>query len=132
MLVVLRAISLGGALTMPVGDGTDPNHEPPYLVLRRTSTGLVEGPMDDLDADEEVRWQVNGVGVTAEQAELAIDMARLALTEPALTAALTAGSSGRVCQYISLDFSQEPRNDLGVTEPLFEAVDQYMVKTTPA
>ena len=132
MLTLLRAISLGGAVTMPVGDGADPNHEPPYLILMGGSSGVIEGSMveGDLDADEELRYQVNGCGKTREQAQWASDKARGVLTKSALTTALSASS--RVCQYCFLDFHREPRNDLGVTEPLWESVDQYLVKTTPA
>jgi hypothetical protein len=131
---ILAAIPLGGGVAMPVGDGTDPNHELPYLILMRVNTGLVEGSMeeDDLDADEELRVQINGCGATRAQAEFASDRARRVLKKSSITAALVAAGAGRVCQYCTLDGGREPRNDLGMTTPLWEAVDQYLVKTTPA
>jgi len=134
VIAVCGAISLGGAVTMPVGDGGDPNHAPPYLIVMLTNNGLVEGSFteDDLDADEELRIQVDGVGVTRAQAEMASDKARAVLTKSAITAALAAAHANRVCQYCFLDFSRGARNDLGMTAPLWESADQYLIKTTPS
>jgi hypothetical protein len=128
-IAVLEGISLGGSNTLQVGDGSDPNHEKPYAVVTVVPGGQHEGPMDDLNADEEIRIQVTGIGETREQADWVCDKARLALTREAMDTELA--SASRKILSLDLDFGFIARDDRGLTEAVFVAFDQYALSTTP-
>ncbi len=118
-----------GPNAVAVGDGGDPNHEPPYLVVKRATSFNFEGPFDNPDADEEVRVMVIGVGDTREQADGARDIARAVMTKANLTKELA--KSNRSCMSLFLDLSYDQRFDRGRATPRFSAVDQYLVTHTP-
>lgn len=126
---VLETI-VAGTGTIAVGDATDPNHAPPYLILSEIASFDVEGSMapDDLESDVVLRFQVTAVGSTAEQARGARDAARAVLTVDAVDDEI----SGRVTMYLLVDISFAPTDVLGLPEPRFSAADQYLWKTTPS
>ncbi len=120
-----------GQNAIAVGDGTDPNHEPPYLVVKRVTTFNYEGPFDNPDADEELRVMVIGVGDTREQADFARDRAREKMTKTGLTEQWEKDGLARVCMNILIDISYDQRFDRGRAVSAFSAVDQYLVSHTP-
>jgi len=120
-----------GANNISVGDGTDPNHNPPYLVVKRVSSFNFDGPMDNPDADEEVRVSVIGVGDTREQADRARDEGRKVLTKQGLTDQFANDGLARKCMTLFLDLAYDQRFDRGRATARFSAVDQYLVKHTP-
>ena len=120
-----------GQNAIAVGDGTDPNHEPPYLVVKRVTTFNYEGPFDNPDADEELRVMVIGVGDTREQADFARDRAREVMNKTELTAQWASDGFARTCMKVELDISYDQRFDRGRAVSAFSAVDQYLVMHTP-
>jgi len=130
---LLKEIDVGNGNTMQVGDGTDPNHEPPYLVVTQPSSLGVEGSMleGDEDSDETVRVQITGVGDLRYQADWARDQARIALTRRNLKEHLDRLSAGRSVIKCELDFSTQDRWDRGIGQTVYSAVDQYLITTTP-
>lgn len=129
VVAVLEAISVGGANTMKVGDGTDPNHERPYLVVTTIPGGRYEGPLDDTNADADIRIQVTGIGDTREQADWACDKAKAALTKAALDTELAGDSRKVLTVDLVLEFGA--RDERGMTQPTFVGFDQYQIATTP-
>ncbi len=122
-----------GSNPMPVGDGSDPNHEPPYIVIKRATSFNLEGPFDNPDADEEVRVMVIGVGTTREQADVARDKVRYHMTKSSLSEQMAKEpGSERTCMSLFLDLSYDQRFDRGRGVARFSAVDQYLVRHTPA
>ncbi len=127
---VLEAISLG-ATTMLVGRGEAPDCDPPYLVVTTPPGSSFTGPISDPDNDGVSRIQVRAVGTTKEQAELALDKARAAISVSALQAEY-AGNGRRVIRAF-LDIYQGGITEFrGLPDEQFSEVDQYEVYTTPA
>jgi hypothetical protein len=130
IISLLRTIELDGE-PLPVGDGEDPNHEYPFIVVRQISMLNVEGPPTDTDADSQIRIQVSGAGGTREQADFARDLVRPLLTRNTLDEWFAVQDVPRAVITLTLDMSRTDRFDRGTAAPIFNAVDQYLIGTTP-
>lgn len=130
VMAALESITLGGG-SMVVGDGVAPDCDPPYLIATGVPGGSFTGPLSAVDEDELARVQVRAVGVTREQAELALDLSRDVMTVALLQANYT--GNGRRITNVELDVYRGGLTEgQGVPEPYFSEIDQYLVRTTPA
>ena len=117
---------------VPVGDGIAPDCEGPYMMVTAVSMRPYTGPFGDMESDSDDRIQISGIGATREQADSMRDAIRLALTVAALDTQFTADSESRRTMKVNLDMSPVTRReDRGLPNPIFTAIDQYMIETTP-
>lgn len=139
LMAVLQTIDIGadqdGYELMPVGWGIAPNAPLPYLVLTSFSSREGEGPMNDIQADTPDIYQISAFGESAQQAEAALSLSRIALTKLALQTALdeeTNGVDDRHIMFIMGTLNgQLFRDERGMPEPVFGVFDQITIKTTP-
>ena len=121
------------AAGLTVGDASGKNpatgelYARPYVVVYG-DLGALDGPMGDRFADLSQTVTLHGVGDGPEQAQWVGDKARVALLSDAVTVA------GRATLYVApiTGATQPVQRDDDVQPPLFYAVDQYTVATTPA
>jgi hypothetical protein len=119
VLATLRAAGV------TVGNASGAGLTSPYCVLY-TDVGALDGPLGDRFADLTQTLFVHGIGTGPEQAQWEADKARVALLTMPITVA------GRAVLSITHVTSQPARRDDAVQPPLFYAVDQYRLATTPA
>jgi hypothetical protein len=110
---------------LTVGDGTGAGLTTPYVVVY-TDSGDVDGPLGDRYADLTQTVFIHAVGTGPEQAQWAADKARAALLTTAVTVA------GRTVLYLDHVTSVPVRRDDSIRPPLFLAIDQFALATTPA
>jgi len=102
------------------------------MMVTAVSMRPYTGPFGDMESDSDDRIQISGIGATREQADSMRDTIRLALTVAALDTQFTADSESRRTMKVNLDMSPVTRReDRGLPNPIFTAVDQYMIETTP-
>ncbi len=117
---------------VPVGDGVAPDCDKPYVIVTSRSPMKYTGPFSDIEADSADRIQFSAVGVTRAQADSVRDAIRDALTVVALDAEFTSQSVSRRTLTVTLDVSPGTRKeDRGLPNPIFTAIDQYIIETTP-
>ena len=120
---VLAAMATTGR---PVGDGEAPTKTDfPYLVLHDITGGLLDGPIADPDADVAWAYQVDAVGLTADQSRWMADKATTALGNVTVAGRTVmrnerVGGTGRT------------RREDGLGEPtIFTHVAVWHLHTTP-
>ena len=130
---VLKAcIAIAESTGVIVGDDVAPDCPRPYAVVSSVSSRSYTGPLGDTEADSADRIQFAAVGDTREQADLIRDDIRLALTRTALDAQFTTLTANRRVLLVELDIPRgTQRDDRGLPNPIFTAMDQYMIETTP-
>ena len=102
------------------------------MMVSAVSMRPYTGPLSDSEADSDDRIQISGIGDTREQADSMRDAIRLALTTAALDAEFDTASELRRTLNVKLDMSPVMRReDRGLPNPIFTAIDQYMIETTP-
>jgi len=128
VLNVLRA-----NLTKPVGDGEAPEGcSPPYVVVTGIVSGGLTGSIASPEVDAKDRIQVASVGNSREQADWLRDQCRAILFYDTIDADLAVQAVDRRCLRMWVDVSTGlARDDRGLPEPLFSALDQYIIETTP-
>lgn len=111
----------------PVGDAeADFNIDPPFLILFLISSPPPTGDLTNYQSIVTFRYQVTAIGTTQEQAQMLLDKARAVMERDDLSI------SGRRVMMLQLDFTRgDIREERGVPEPVFSAVDQYLLMTTP-
>ena len=118
--------------TMEVGDATAPDCDKPYTIVSNVSGPRYEGPMDNTEIDGQDRIQFSSIGETRDQADRNKEIVRAELTVEALTAQFVIDSVARRCTMLVLDIPRGTRRDeRGLPDPVFQAVDQYLINTTP-
>lgn len=120
------------AASITVGDGTAADCEKPYTVLTTVSGPRYDGPMDNTEIDGSDRFQFSSVADTRDQADWLREKVRTALTVEALDAQFVTDAVARRTMLLILDIPRGTRRDeRGLPEPVFMAVDQFLVNTTP-
>ncbi len=126
ILAVLRAAGI------EVGDATAPDCEKPYTIVSAVSGPRYDGPMDNTEADGSDRFQFSSVAVTRDSADRNRQLVRDALTVEALDAQFVVDAVARRTMMLILDIPRGTRRDeRGLPDPVFLAVDQYLINTTP-
>jgi len=127
IITTLQTIQLGPT-AMEVGDGVAPECDPPYLIVNVGPGGTYSGDMANPESDHIARVIVVAIGETAEMARLALDEARTVMVRETIDDNL----ANRRVMYAWLDVTRvDVREERGLPDPLFSAVDQYIVATTP-
>ncbi len=130
--VLDACIVIAKSTNVPVGDGVAPDCDKPYIVVSSVSSQRYSGPLSDGEADSNDRIQFSSVGETREQADLVRDSVRAALTTSTLDAEFVTATANRRVLELILDIPRGiQRDDRGLPNPIFLAVDQYMISTTP-
>ena len=130
--VIEACIAIAESTGRTVGDGVAPDCPKPYVVIDSVSSRAYTGPFGDTEADSADRIQFAAVGDTREQVDSIRDDIRLALTVAALDAQFTAQSDLRRTLTVMLDIPRGvQRDDRGLPNPIFTAMDQYIIETTP-
>ena len=131
--VILACIAIAETTNIVVGDGTAPEATRPYIVITAVSSPRYSGPpLTDSEADSADRIQFSFGGETREQADRIRDEVREALTATALDAEFVILSANRRVLNVILDIPRGvQRDDRGLPNPIFVAIDQYMIETTP-
>lgn len=119
---VVAVLDAAGITT---GNGTGKGLTVPYVVVY-SDLGALDGPMGDRFADLDQALFVHGVGDGPEQAQVEADRARAVLLTNAIAV------DGRAQLYLSHESSRPVDRDDSVAPPLFYAVDEYHLATTPA
>jgi hypothetical protein len=115
-----------------VGDATAPDCDKPYTIVSAVSGPRYDGPMDNTEIDGSDRFQFSSIGVTRDSADLYRQKVRDALTVEALDAQFAADSVVRRTMRLILDIPRGTRRDeRGLPDPVFLAVDQFLIDTTP-
>lgn len=97
----------------------------PYLVVHSLPARTIEGPLNDINADGWLLYQVTAVGVDRIQAENTRELARTAVFAATFT------HTGRhKMGPVELE-PQEVLRDDTVQPPVWMAVDYYIIPTTP-
>jgi hypothetical protein len=119
--------------TVPIGDGVAPRGSgkaelpPPFAVLYLVSGGVMEGPLNDTQADVLLIFQITAVGTTRQQALVVLDITRTRMQKEFLTI------PGRRVRDLRLNLpSSGMIRDDDLPNPLFYAYDRYELDTTPA
>ncbi len=116
-----------------VGDGTAPDCDKPYTIVSAVSGPRYDGPMDNTEADGSDRFQFSSVAVTRDSADRNRQLVRDALTVEALDAQFATDAVARRTMMLILDIPRGTRRDeRGLPDPVFLAVDQFLINTTPA
>ena len=130
--VIEACKTIAGAVGIPIGDGVAPDCPSPYIVIDSVSSRRYSGPFGDTEADSADRIQFACIGVTREVAGDIRDDIRALLTEDALNAEFVSQGSNRRTMQVILDIPRGvQRDDRGLPEPIFSAIDQYLISTTP-
>lgn len=120
------------AANVIVGDGVAPNCDPPYVFVVAVSPQRYSGPFGDIEADSADRIQFSAVGRSRAQADSMRDAIRTFFTVAALDTEFGTQSISRRTLGVRLDMSPNTRReDRGLPNPIFTAIDQYIVETTP-
>ncbi len=130
--ILEACINIAESTGLPVGDNVAPDCAKPFIVVSSVSSPRYSGPLDDGEADSSDRIQFSAVGDTREVADWARDKIRAALTRAALDAEFVNISASRRTMNLVLDIPRGvQRDDRGLPNPIFTAIDQYMIETTP-
>ena len=130
--VIEACIAIAESTGIIVGDGVAPDCDRPYLVVDSVSSRSYTGPFGDIEADSADRIQFAAVGDTREQVDAIRDDIRAALTVAALDTQFTTQSDDRRTLMVVLDIPRGvQRDDRGLPNPIFTAMDQYIIETTP-
>jgi len=130
--VIEACIAIAEPTGVIVGDGVAPDCDRPYMVVDSTSSRGYDGPFGDIEADSADRITFAAVGDTREVADSIRDDVRLALTVAALDAQFVTQSDLRRTLMVVLDIPRGvQRDDRGLPNPIFTAIDQYLIETTP-
>ncbi len=124
ILAALGAFNVGDG-TRPPGVGHDTDPFTPYAVAYSLNDLDRTGPLRDGQADVTLVFQLTSVGITEDQAGTYRDAIRAAL----LTATLTV--AGRHINRIELGVGGAVDRDPDESPPLFYAVDEFHVLSTP-
>jgi hypothetical protein len=117
----------------PIGDGEAPRNtdksevDPPFAVLYSLPGGLFDGPLSDSQADVTLIYQVTAVGVTRQQAQVAIDVCRVLMKKANVTI-----PNRRVRDLRHLTPNSGVIRDDDLPNPLFYGYDRYELDTTPS
>jgi hypothetical protein len=115
-----------------VGDATAPDCDKPYTIVSAVSGPRYDGPMDNTEIDGRDRFQFSSIGETRDQADRNRELVRDALTVEALDAQFTTDAVDRRTMMLVLDIPRGTRRDeRGLPDPVFLAVDQFLIETTP-
>ncbi len=126
-------LALLAAAGIEVGDATAPDCDKPYTIVSAVSGPRYEGPMDNTEIDGVDRFQFSSIGETRDQADRSRQLVRDALTVEALDAQFVTDSVARRTMMLVLDIPRGTRRDeRGLPDPVFLAVDQYLIETTPS
>ncbi len=116
-----------------VGDATAPDCDKPYTIVSAVSGPRYSGPMDNTEIDGVDRFQFSSIGETRDQADRNRELVRDALTVEALDAQFVTDTVARRTMMLVLDIPRGTRRDeRGLPDPVFLAVDQYLIETTPS
>ena len=130
--VTNAVIALLEAAGITVGDGTAADCEKPYTVITTVSGPRYEGPMDNTEIDGSNRYQFSSVADTRDQADWLREKVRVELTVQALDAQFVTDAVAQRTMLLILDIPRGTRRDeRGLPEPVFMAVDQFLINTTP-
>ncbi len=125
-------LALLTAAGIEVGDATAPDCDKPYTIVSAVSGPRYDGPMDDTEIDGSDRFQFSSIGETRDQADRSRQLVRDALTVEALDAQFVTDGVVRRTMKLILDIPRGTRRDeRGLPDPVFLAVDQYLIDTTP-
>ncbi len=125
-------IAIAESTGVPVGDGVAPDCPRPYIVVDSVVSPRYTGPLSDTEADSSDRIQFACVGDTRRQADLVRDSLRAALTINAFDSQFVSTGASRRILLVILDIPRGvQRDDRGLPDPIFSAIDQYMISTTP-
>lgn len=121
---VIAALEAAG---LSVGDGSGKGLTAPYCVVY-TDLGDLDGPMGDRFADAEQHFFVHSIGLDRNGAQWEADKARVALLGTPITV------EGREVMYVNPEpgGSLPVQRDDDIQPPLYYAVDEYVLATTPA
>lgn len=97
----------------------------PYVVVHPLAGGQLDGAIDWGFEDAEIRYQINAVGATQQQAEWAADTARAALLDNDLAVA------GRAVHRADVELGGARRDDQ-TQPPIWWIADRITLTTTPA
>ncbi len=126
-------LALLTATGIEVGDATAPDCDKPYTIVTAVSGPRYTGPMDNTEIDGVDRFQFSSIGVTRDSADGYRQLVRDALTVEALDAQFVTDSVTRRTMMLVLDIPRGTRRDeRGLPDPVFLAVDQYLIETTPS
>lgn len=133
---IMRAVAaIVETLGDPVGLGGAPKGcNPPYYVITTISSPRYTGPfMHAPEADAMDRVQITAVSaISDEQANGNKDRVREAFTVAALDAQFVSDGEPRRTLSLVLDIPRGvQRDERGLPNPRYNAVDQYMIETTP-
>lgn len=122
------------ATVVVVGDGSRPGSAGsemtpfvPYSVLYSLEDEDRDGPVNDFESDVVFTYQVTSVGETAKQARLQAGTVRETL--------LTTGNltvTGRHVNWVWQARTGPVRREIDHKPPLFYAIDEFHIRTTPA
>ena len=130
--IIDACIAIAKSTSVPVGDGEAPDCEKPYIVVNAVSSPPYKGPLPDGEADSVDRIQFSCIGETRAQADAVRDDLRAAMTYAALDAQFVTLSANRRMMHLKLDINRGgQRDDRGLPAPIFSAIDQYIIETTP-
>ena len=131
--VIQACINIAESTGISVGDAVAPDCPKPYCVVGVVSSPRYSGPLNSPESDSADRIQFSFIGDTREQADLARDDVRAALTMANLDAEFLTLSADRRTLSLILDIPRGvQRDDRGLPNPIFTGIDQYMIETTPA
>lgn len=120
-------------IPLPVGDGVAPRDadeseiDPPYVVLYSLPGGQFDGPLNDSQADVTLVYQITSVGLTRQQAQVAIDVCRVLMKRNNVTV-----PNRRVRDLRHLTPNSGVIRDDDLPNPLFYGYDRYELDTTPS
>ena len=130
--VIDACVAIAEDTGFSVGDAVAPDCPKPFIVVSAVSSRRYDGPLSDGEADSADRIQFACVGNTREQADLARDKLRAALTTAALDTEFNNAGADRRTMRVILDIPRgTQRDDRGLPEPIFTGIDQYLIETTP-
>lgn len=131
--IINACIAIAESTGVPVGDGVAPECDRPYIVVDSVISPRYDGPfLFAPEADSSDRIQFACIGDTREQADAVRDSLRTALTVVALDAEFVSTSASRRTTRVILDIPRGvQRDERGLPDPIFSAIDQYMIETTP-
>lgn len=112
----------------PVAESDQRYIAPPYAMVRiYPSTGQMEGPLNDSQADVTIRIQILGVGVTEDHALIVTDLCR-----PHMQRRKIFIEGRRVMDCGLMVGSGGATRDDDLPTPFFYSTDLYELRTTPS
>lgn len=126
-------LDLLGLAPFPVGDAVAPRNpdksemDPPYVVLYPIPGGSFDGPLNDSQADVTLVYQITAVGLTRQQAQVAIDICRALMKKANVTV-----PNRKVRDLKHLTPNSGVIRDDDLPNPVFYGYDRYQLDTTPS